>query len=111
MERKINPATQPAIPPMFPEPAQSTISSETPTTQQQTPIPMNNSDVFSAVFPVQPEPEQPEIDSLYLNESSLDAAIWVEEPVEKVAYYDTSTATYPEMTRRLFWIQPITERN
>ncbi|EFX60697.1 hypothetical protein DAPPUDRAFT_123286 [Daphnia pulex] len=95
----INPALQPTIPPIFPEPAQSTISSETPTTQQQTSIATNNSDVFSAVFPIQPQPEQPEIDSLYLNESSLDAAIWVEEP----------TATYPDMTKPTTTIHRVTK--
>ncbi|EFX67261.1 LOW QUALITY PROTEIN: hypothetical protein DAPPUDRAFT_261918 [Daphnia pulex] len=100
MERKMNPTKQPTFSPIFPEPAQSTISLEAATTQQQTPIPTNNSD---------PQPEQPEIDSLYLNESSLDAAIWVEEPIEEVAYYDTSTATYPEMTKPTTTIHRVTK--
>jgi hypothetical protein len=80
-------------------PIQPNISASTLTAQQQLPTPLNDSSDFSSILPLQLTPQHPEIDNLYFNESSPVKPIWVEEPVEAHLYYETSTATYPNMTK------------
>ncbi|EFX64632.1 hypothetical protein DAPPUDRAFT_118008 [Daphnia pulex] len=90
-----------------PTTAQSIVSASTLTTQQQIHTPINDSNDFSAILPLQLTPQQPEIDNLY--ESSPDKPIWVEEPVEAFSYYETSTATYPNMTQPTTTVHRVTK--